>query len=415
MTDRLGAHPVRHRRRRGLLSRVASLLAGALVAVLVVLVSGGSVSALYLWSLGTTVSENAVDISNGESDAAPPPATIGAFDGGFNVLVVGADNSPEQGEQFGERNGATLNDVNIVLHVSADHDSAVVLSLPRDLIIPHPECVDPSSGETFDAMSAQSLNTAYARGGLGCVRSTIEELTGLSIPYAATFTFAGTVAMSDAVGGVPICLDAPVYDPESGLDLGAGTTVVSGQKALSYLRARKQVGDGSDLSRISSQQAYMSSLMRVMKSNETLANPSKLVALASVAAQKVSLSESLANLTTMASMALTLKDLDLSKLVFVHYPSVTDPEDENRIIPNVALADQLMEKIQADQPFALDAGALGAEVTLVPVDPAAPVAPESPPVDPAVPVGPGTDAPEVLEGLRGQTGAQHTCSMAFHY
>lgn len=387
----------------------------------VVLVSGVSVASFAIWQLGAKVSDNAVDISNGKEEPVAPPPALGAFEGGFNILAVGADNSAVQGEEYGDRGSAILNDVNMIFHVAADHKSAVVLSLPRDLVIPHPECVDPATQEKFGAMSAQPLNDAFARGGLGCVRSTVEKLTGLSIPYAATFTFAGTVAMSDAVGGVPICLDTAVNDPASGLDLPAGTSVVSGQQALSYLRSREGVGDGSDLSRISSQQAYMSSLMRVMKSSQTLTDVSKVLNLANAAAENVSLSQSLANLTTMASMALTLKDLDLEKLVFVQYPNLPDPDNRYKIIPNRELANRLIEKIQADQPFALDQSALGAEVT---IDPNAPITeaplPDAavdapPPAETVAPTNPTVGAPEILEGLRGQTANQQTCSVAYHY
>jgi LCP family protein required for cell wall assembly len=413
-------HPPRHQKRRSRWRAIglpAVRITAATLAVL--LVSGAAVSSFAVWQLGSKVQDNAVDISNGEEASVAPPPSLGAFEGGFNILAVGADNSAEQGEEYGERDGAILNDVNMVFHVAADHKSAVVLSLPRDLVIPHPECVDPATQEEFGAMSAQPLNDAIARGGLGCVRSTVENLTGLSIPYAATFTFAGTVAMSDAVGGVPICLDAAVFDEASGLDLPAGISVVSGQQALSYLRARKRVGDGSDLSRISSQQAYMSSLMRVMKSSQTLTDVSKVLNLANAAAENISLSQSLANLTTMASMALTLKDLDLEHLVFVQYPNLPNPDNANKIIPDRELANRLMEKIQADQPFALDESALGAYVT---VDPSAPLAAaplpdeevDAPPTETVAPTKPTDGAPEILKGLRGQTADQQTCSVANH-
>jgi LCP family protein required for cell wall assembly len=414
------SHTPRHQKRRSLGRAVglpALRLTGASLAVL--LLSGASVASLAIWQLGAKVSDNSVDISNGKGEMVAPPPAFGPFEGGFNILAVGADNSADQGEEYGERHGAILNDVNMVFHVAADHKSAVMLSLPRDLVIPHPQCVDPVTQEKFGAMSAQPLNDAFERGGLGCVRSTVEKLTGLSITYAALFTFAGTVAMSDAVGGVPICLNAAVNDPASGLDLPAGTSVVSGHQALSYLRARKRIGDGSDLSRIASQQAYMSSLMRVMKSSQTLTDASKVLKLASAAAENVTLSQSLANLTTMVSMALTLKDLDLEKLVFVQYPNLADPENQNKIIPNRELANRLMEKIQADEQFALDQSALGAEVT---IDPSAPPAelpaqgasPTSPPGETPAPTD-STIAPEVLEGLRGQTASQQTCSVAYHY
>ncbi|GAA3894008.1 LCP family protein [Leifsonia kafniensis] len=401
-------------------SRVRPLIQATAITLAVLLVSGASVASIAFAKLSTAVSNNAVDISNGTEEPVPPAATLGAFEGGFAILAVGADNAEGQFDAD-ERHGGTLNDVNILFHVSADHQSAVALSLPRDLVIPQPDCVDPVTGEEFGAVSAQPLNEAYGRGGLGCVKSTIEELTGLSIPYAAVFTFAGTIAMSDAVGGVPICLDEAITDPESGLDLPAGTSVVSGQQALSYLRARKNVGDGSDLSRISSQQAYMSSLMRVMKSSETLTNVPKLLNLATAAAENVSLSESLAHLNTMASMALTLKDLDLDKLVFAQFPVVEDPDNHNKVVPDEELSALLMAKIAADEPFTLSVDSLSTAVTLDPAVPVTtPTAPEDGSTDAAT-TDPTTDAaattaptpgPEIINGLKGQLGSQQTCSVA---
>ena len=396
--------PTRHARGPRWSGRLAAALRAVAIALVVVLVSTASVTALFVWQLGSTVTENAVDISNGDDTVIVPPPTIGEFEGGFNILAVGADNSEDQPEAFGAR-GATLNDVNILVHVAADHKTAVVLSLPRDLVIAQPKCTDPVTGNTFSAVSARPLNEAYQRGGLGCVNATVEALTGLDIPYAALFTFQGTVAMSDAVGGVPICLDAAIFDPYSGLDLPEGINIVSGQQALAYLRTRKGVGDGGDLSRISSQQAYMSSMMRVMKSSETLTDVTKVVGLANAAVNNVSLSTSLADLNTMVSMALSLKDVDLNALTFVTYPSVTDPNNVNKLVPATTIAAELMTKIATDESFVLDDAALGNGVT---IDPNAPVVetPTAEPTDGAV------AGPEVLAGVRGQTADQQTCSVA---
>ena len=287
----------------------------------VVVASSASVAAIGVWSLGRTVAANAVDISNG--GAVP---TIAAMNGSFNVLLVGADNAPGQ-KSFGGARDATLNDVNILVHIAADHRSGVVMSLPRDLVIAHPECEDPTTHETFSAMAAQPLNTAFARGGLGCVVSTVENLTGVKVPYAALFSFEGTVKMADAVGGVPVCVTKAIDDPDSGLKLPAGRSVISGRTALAYLRSRHGVGDGSDLSRIGSQQAYMSSLLRTMMSRDTFTNPVKLYGLAQAAAQNVRLSQSLASEDTIVTMALALKGMNLQHLVFVQYPSGADPAE----------------------------------------------------------------------------------------
>ncbi|WP_297344165.1 LCP family protein [Amnibacterium sp.] len=394
-------HAVHHGR-----SAWAAGLKVVAIATAVVLASTASIAAIGVWSLGKTVADNAVDISNG--DGTVP--TIGAMNGSFNVLLVGADNAPGQ-KSFGGSRDATLNDVNILVHISADHRRGVVMSLPRDLVIPHPQCEDPVTHQIYSAMSAQPLNTAYARGGLGCVVGTIENLTGIKIPYAALFSFQGTVKMADAVGGVPICVTKAIDDPDSGLKLPAGRSVISGRTALAYLRSRHGVGDGSDLSRIGSQQAYMSSLLRTMMSRDTFTNPGKLYGLAQAAAQNVRLSQSLAGVDTIVTMALALKSMNLSDLVFVQYPTGADPADPNKVVPNAELADLLLRRIRADLPVALDKSALGLSTELAPTKGTA-TATKAATSSGAPTPKPTKASTAVIQGLRGQTAAQQTCSIA---
>ena len=398
---------VKHGRqpRRG---AVATLFRGIGIVLAVVLVSGVSVAAWVVWDLTSNVTSNAIDIGQPDDENTPLPEVpnINAFEGGFNLLVVGADNDPEQGNAYGRRD-VTLNDVNMLLHVSEDHSTAVVVSFPRDLVIPHPTCTDPETGENHGAMRAQPLNSAFERGGLSCVVATISELTGLNIEYAALMSFASVVKMTDAVGGVPVCLTAAVKDRRSGLDLPAGTTVVSGETALEFLRTRHGVGDGSDLSRIASQQQYISSLVRTIKSNDTLTDVGKLYALAQVAAKNVKLSTSLTNLTRMVAMARTLQTIDLDKLNLIQYPVMDDPYDRNRVIPLSSLADELFSRIAADQPFSPDPDA---NRTGVEADPNAPV-PTTPPATPGT-TPPPTAVSDVIDGLQGQTALQQTCSVA---
>src|SRR5579875_496262 len=388
MTDR---HPVpRHAVRPGR-SAWAGALKALAVTTAVVVASTASIAAIGVWSLGRTVADNAVDITNG----APP--TIGAMNGSFNVLLVGADNAPGQ-TGWGASRDATLNDVNILVHISADHRSGTVVSLPRDLVIPHPQCEDPKTHAVYSAMSAQPLNVAFSRGGLGCVVATVENLTGVKVPYAALFSFEGMVKMADAVGGVPVCVTKAIDDPDSGLKLPAGRSGISGRTALAYLRSRHGVGDGSDLSRIGSQQAYMSSLLRTMMSRDTFTNPGKLYGLAQAAAQNVRLSQSLASIDTIVTMALALKDMDLKHLVFVQYPTGADPENPNKVVPNTELADALMRRVRAD---------------LVTKKKAAPSPSASASASASASPAKSTKAPsDVIDGLRGQTAAQQTCSIA---
>ncbi len=387
---------------------VATILRGLAVALTVVLVSGASLAAWVIWDLASNVNSNAIDISQpgGTSTPLPEVPNIDAFEGGFNLLVVGADNDPAQGNDFGLRE-VTLNDVNMLLHVSEDHSSAVVVSFPRDLIIPHPSCTDPTTREVAEPLRAQPLNIAFERGGLSCVVATISQLTGLDIEYAALMSFASVVKMTDAVGGVPVCLTAPINDPRSDLDLPAGTSVISGETALAFLRTRHGVGDGSDLSRIASQQQYISSLLRTIKSDDTLTDVTKLYSLAQVAAKNVNLSTSLVNLTRMVAMARTLQTIDLDALNLIQYPVMDDPNNRNRVVPLTSLATELFERIAADVPFAPDPEAVRTGVEAAPNAPTPTVPPTTPGATP-----PPTEASDVIKGLQGQTALQQTCSVA---
>jgi LCP family protein required for cell wall assembly len=376
-----------------------------LVMVTVLAISSASVAAYGAWRLTSKFQKNAVSL--GEGNKIP---SIAALNGSFNVLMVGADNSPGQ-KTFGAARDATLNDVNILFHVSADHSKATVISLPRDLVIPQPECTDPKTGQVYSAESGQPLNTAYARGGLGCVVSTVESLTGFTIPYASLFTFNGTVKMADAVGGVPVCVNKAINDPYSGLVLKKGITVVKGRMALAYLRSRHGVGDGSDLSRIASQQAYMSSLMRKMTSAGTLADPTKLYGLASAAADSVTLSQSLANPDTMVQMALAVKSVGLGHMVFVQFPTAADPLNPNKVVPDTALATTLLDRVQKDEPIGLDKNALGLSTKLEAARKKAAAAAKKSAT--ATPSPTSTTGSDVIAGLRGQTAAEQTCSVAF--
>lgn len=60
--------------------------------------------------------------------------------------------------------------------------------------------------------------------------------------------------MADAIGGVPVCVDANLHSRTSdgkgsGLKLKKGTTEIKGEDALAWLRTRYGFGDGSDIAR----------------------------------------------------------------------------------------------------------------------------------------------------------------------
>ncbi len=388
-------------------------------AVAVVLVGATSVGAIAYAQLNGNITTVALVGQEDEVVAAPP--ALGKFEGGFNILIVGNDKCEKEGG-CKDRQGE-LNDVTMLLHVSADQTEAVAVSFPRDLVVPIPSCPDPEGGN-FRSMSAQPINVTLSYGGLACTVLTVEALTGLDVPYAGLITFNGVIAMSTAVGGVPVCINGPLRDKYTGLDLpAAGTYPLEGQQALAFLRSRHGVGDGSDLGRISSQQVFLSSLVRTIKSDSTLTDFPKLFGIAQAATSNMTLSDSLAPLNTQVSMALTLKDIPLERITFVQYPNALGQGGvySGKVAPIKSQATALFDKIRNDEAFTLDSGtgigsiadpnapqsgATPAPSVDAAADPSADAsAAPSDPLDPSTPAG-----PEVLDGVLGQTAADYTCS-----
>jgi len=402
---------------------VGTILRFAATGLAVLLVSSVSIAAVLV---GSTVShiKPGVPLLDASGKVAPIPQ-VGPVDGGANILLAGTDTRTNQGGAFASQDqlngssGAGNNDVTMVLHIAADHHSAAVISIPRDLMLPIPACPDPSGG-AFYAQSSAMFNTTLSEGGISCVVITAEQLTGLKIQYAATINFDGVMAMADAVGGVNVCLDAAVNDPESGLNLPAGVSHIAGGMALAFVRSRAGVGDGSDLGRISNQQVFLSALVRQITSGGVLSNPLKLYQLATAAATNLQATNSLADPTQMVSLALAMKNISLNNIVFLQYPTVSDPNNPNRVVTNVDAAAALNAALAANDPLQLT-GTLG-RGAIADTAPPAPAPTSTPsildslriPVPTATPTATAAPAAPVQlpTNINGQTAAQATCGKA---
>lgn len=325
-------------------------------AVVVVLVSAASLGGIVAYRLASDIGGN-----SGVGTAVPLdpelPPSIGAIKGGFNVLIVGSDQCETKSgcRGAGDRGSGKLNDVTMLLHVSEDQTNAVAVSFPRDLVVPYPSCKKEDGSGVTSAMAGRPINESLFYGGLGCTATVVESLTGLDIQYAGLITFNGVIALSNAVGGVPVCLTKDLSDKYTHLELSKGTHTLKGQKALDFLRSRHGIGDGSDLTRISSQQTFLSSLIRTIQSKDTLSNPTTVYKIAKAASRNMQLSTSLSSLDTMYSMALALKGLSLDKITFVQYPSLLGQGGLylGKLAPDTEAANTLFEYIKEDKRFKL--------------------------------------------------------------
>lgn len=394
--------------------------------VVVVALSVGAVGAFAVWDAANAVADSGVSI--GDEDVVLPPS-LGEIEGGVNMLVVGSDSCEGQDvalfprcandDADGERN-----DVTMLLHISDAPRRVTVVSFPRDMIVPIPSCTG-EDGRQYSAMSGQMLNASFMYGGLSCTVLTIEQLTGIDIQFAASIRWTGVINMSDAIGGVNVCVSDDISDGHTGLALSKGEHELFGVQALQFLRIRHGIGDGSDLGRISNQQQFMSSMVRKLQGDGVLSNPGTLLNLATTAVQQVTsgqlvLSNSLANPQRMVQIAMAVRDVPYEDIVFLQYPTVY-AEGGMRVDPVRSAADVLFAALAANQPIQLTGSTsdgYGTEVigeaTKPPVETATPTpgATETPGAVVTEPAAPVETAVQLPASITGQTAAQVTCTLA---
>lgn len=380
-----------------------------------------SLGGIAAWSLARTAQPSVTFQAAAPSGVAVHnvPA-LSAVKGQVNMLVVASDTRTGQGAGFDDAanqaasSGVGNNDTNLLIHINEQHTSMAVVALPRDLMVTVPACAN-NDGTVLAARTNVMLNTALAEGGtnhgLQCVASTVASLTGVQIDYAAILNFDGVVKMTNAVGGVSVCLATAVTDNNvtPALNLQPGTHVLKGSEAAAFLRTREGVGYGGDTARISNQQVFMSALMRQIVSGGTLSNPARLYSLASTALQSVQKSSTL-DVPTMVKIALAVKSIGLSNIVFVQYPSIPDPDEYGRLLADPNGAASLKAALVANKAIQLSPGALGQSARLASPAPhtsagAAPVA------TPKATSSPSADSSAVLPNTAtGQSAAQQTCT-----
>lgn len=239
----------------------------------------------------------------------------------FTMVVMGSDSRVGKGNKgYGsvDKFGAVeRSDTTILFHVNADRSQAIGVSIPRDTLMTLPECT--KDGETVGGYEGR-FNEAMYLGGPGCVLKAVEKLSGLQIDNFMVIDFAAFKRITEAIGGVEICLQEDVNDPLSGLQLDRGLHTVTGEEALAFVRARKTLGDGSDTSRIRRQQAFLSSMARQVLSSDILLNPASLLGVLNAATENLTADPQLANIENLRDLALSLRNLRPQDITFTTMP-----------------------------------------------------------------------------------------------
>jgi LCP family protein required for cell wall assembly len=289
----------------------------------------------------------------------------GASTGGFskdkaiNILLIGTDKRTGKGnEGYGDAGSVGHADTNILLHLSKDRSNATALSIPRDLIVNIPDCPtkQPDGSEkVIPGTDNVRFNTSLGQDGRtpSCTVRTVTELTGIKPDNFMVADFNAVKTLTEAVGGVEVCLGKNIDDPDSHLKLSKGTHNISGEQALAFVRTRHAVGFGGDLSRIGLQQQFLSALMRKLSSNSTLSSPTKMLKLAETGTKALTVDSQLDSIGKLKDLGLELGKLNPKNLTFTTVPVVDNPAEKVKatVVLNDSKAPAVFQAIKDDVSF----------------------------------------------------------------
>jgi LCP family protein required for cell wall assembly len=206
--------------------------------------------------------------------------------GPLNVLLIGIDERPDQAADQPSRADSI-----IIVHVPATHDSAYLISIPRDTLVhipPDKAAHYPGGNDKINAAYAFGSEHGGGRaGGAQLLAATIKLLTGTGFDAAAIVNFGGFQKLVDALGGIRMYVDEETVSVHNGHD-AAGRPAVpydqsrgrpvpirgvtpqiyhpgwqpfDGWHALDYVRQRELLPDG-DYGRQRHQQQFLRAVFR---------------------------------------------------------------------------------------------------------------------------------------------------------
>ncbi|MDQ4076412.1 MAG: LCP family protein [Chloroflexota bacterium] len=178
--------------------------------------------------------------------------------GQVNVLILGIDERPNEGENF-------RSDTMILAGFDPREREVAVLSIPRDLWVNIP------------GIGENRINTAHFFGGPSLAKETVRNELGVPLHYYVNLNFNGFVSIIDAMGGITLDVPEALRDenyptPDYGvttIEIPAGEQQMDGATALIYARSRYST---SDFDRSRRQQEIIAAVQRKMAAPSTWLN-----------------------------------------------------------------------------------------------------------------------------------------------
>jgi len=274
-----------------------------------------SVTAALAIVLGTGLAWGKLRVfESGINHVNPIALGEGGDDGAIDILLVGMDSRTDaHGNPLSDEERAMLRagdevatntDTIILVRIPINDKSATAISIPRDSYVEAPGIGKTKINGVYGSVHLETMKElveqqgedpdvaeleATAAGREELIK-TVANLTGVTVDHYAEIGLLGFALITEALGGVDVCLTAPVYEELSGADFQAGWQKLDGRQALSFVRQRHDLPRG-DLDRVVRQQAVMASLAHEVISSKTLSSPGTLDRLQRAVQRSVVLSE----------------------------------------------------------------------------------------------------------------------------
>jgi LCP family protein required for cell wall assembly len=184
-----------------------------------------------------------------------------------NILVLGIAGF--------ESNGPLLTDVMMVVNINIDKATIKAISIPRDLLVNIEKTENFTKINnllTIDNPQLKVKNT-------NLIKNKISQITGLTIDNLIIVDLDGFRYFIDAIGGINVYLDKPLYDPKLAnpdnpnerFALESGWNYLDGKKAAKFVRSRYAAT--GDFSRIDHQHDLLMSVFQKLKKINAFTNP----------------------------------------------------------------------------------------------------------------------------------------------
>lgn len=310
-------------------------------------------NAYQIWDSWQNVERDALDVPAAAALLPPVPESgITAPERSLPEQVATAVTSAPTDEAafrsfliVGSDEGGARADVIILALFPSGSDQPVMLSLPRDLYLPN-RC-----GSTYSRINATLRGCGSSVNGPTLLALAVEDFTGVPVDHFALFEFDGFERIIDALGGVEICVDRPVRDTKSFLDLPAGCTNASGEQALAWVRSRsteefrngewRRIRGVNDLTRNDRQQDVILAMFAKLRRFDS---PSQLSAIVESLTNEFTLDDQL-GVGDAITLAWSLRNLNTEEITRIRIPvrDFTTDNGDRVLLPTSSFSEVLRQ------------------------------------------------------------------------